>query len=216
MDTRRTDRQLALVACGRSGGQSPQDGHQLARRERTIKFHRAAIRGFLGFREGTVTDAEAVTGWLIEAVLPIEHTVEGLTAAVYERFRTLRIEPPRSGRVERLVRSAQQRYSEQFCVEVAAQLSDEAKLALDQLLEREVGDVVAAAWLREVIDVSPSGKQRINRISYEMCVFQALRKQLLCRAVWVVGANHYRNPDDDLTADFNSKRELYHEALQQP
>jgi TnpA family transposase len=49
-----------------------------------------------------------------------------------------------------------------------------------------------------------------------MCVFQKLCEQLRCRAVWVVGANRYRNPDDDLPTDFHSKRTLYYEALQQP
>jgi hypothetical protein len=77
-------------------------------------------------------------------------------------------------------------------------------------------DVVSPAWLGEVVDLSPSGKRRVNRISYEMCVFQELREQLRCRAVWVEGANRYRNPDEDLPADFPVKRALYYEALQQP
>jgi TnpA family transposase len=425
-------------------------------RGRTIKSHRAAIRGFLGFREGTVADAETISDWLVAEILPIEATLDGLTAAVYDHYRRLRIEPPTSGRVERLVRSAQRRFSEQFCTTIAAELTSEAREELDRLLEREadndgrlvgyssfahlkrdagavslksilaeidklqrirqvalpgtlfakvpphviqlyrhrvtgerpseikrhaadlrhtllaafchlrgqeitdnlielfisiikrigtktektvnrkllqevrrirgkgrllceiakasvdrpegiisdviypvadegtlkqiikehetadtynvalkqtarrsyarhyrqmvpplfrvlafrsdnealqpllraieliqhyvdmtctyyhdeddvpLADVVSAAWLGEVVNVSKSGKQRINRISYEMCVFQTLREQLRCRAVWVVGANRYRNPDDDLPADFNNKRELYYEALQQP
>jgi hypothetical protein len=57
-------------------------------RGRTIKFHRAAIRDFLGFREGTVADAEAATNWLVREVLPIEPTFEELIDALYERFRT--------------------------------------------------------------------------------------------------------------------------------
>jgi hypothetical protein len=77
-------------------------------------------------------------------------------------------------------------------------------------------DVVSAGWLNEVVQITKSGKARINRISYEMCVFQTLREQLRCRAVWVRGANRYRNPDDDLPADFTSRRASYYEALQQP
>ena len=77
-------------------------------------------------------------------------------------------------------------------------------------------DVVSAAWLNEVVQITRSGKLRINRISYEMCVFQTLREQLRCRAVWVQGANRYRNPDDDLPADFARRRASYYEALQQP
>lgn len=425
-------------------------------RGRTIKSHRATIREFLGSREGTVADAEAAVEWLLQEVLPIEPSFEGLVAAFYERFRTLRIEPPTGGRVERLVRSAQRRYSEQFSVMIAARLSTETKAALDALLEREEDDagrkdgyspfarlkrdagkvslksilaeieklqrirqlalpttffadvpahvvqlfdervagerpsevkrhgddlrhtllaafclrrgqqitdtlvelfnsiikrintnaektvdrkviqeikrvrgkgnllceiarvaveqpdgivreviypvantdtlqqiiteqeaaaiydvelqqtarrsyarhyrqmvpplfgvlsfrsdnsalrpllqavtliqryigttlnyfretdevplngVVSPAWLSQVVDVNPSGKQRVNRISYELCVFQQLREQLRCRAVWVEGANRHRNPDEDLPADFPEKRTLYYEALQQP
>lgn len=425
-------------------------------RGRTIKSHRATIRDFLGCREGTVADADAAVEWLVQEVLPIEPSFEGLVAAFYERFRTWRIEPPTSGRVERLVRSAQRRYSEQFSITIAARISTETKAALDALLEREEDDegykdgyspfarlkrdagkvslksilaeieklqrirklalpttlfaevpahvvqlfdervagerpsevkrhgddlrhtllaafchrrgqqitdtlvelfnsiikrisasaektvdrkviqeikrvrgkgnllceiarvavdqpdgivreviypvantdtlqqiiteqeataaydvelqrtarrsyarhyrqmvpplfsvltfrsdnsalrpllqavaliqryigttltyfretdevpldgVVPQAWLSQVVDMNPSGKQRINRISYELCVFQQLREQLRCRAVWVEGANRYRNPDEDLPVDFPEKRTLYYEALQQP
>ena len=37
---------------------------------RAIKYHRAQIRSFLGFREATVRDAEALAAWLSEHVLP--------------------------------------------------------------------------------------------------------------------------------------------------
>ena len=109
-------------------------------RGRTIKFHRAAIRDFLEFREGTVADAEKIADWLVAEILPTETTLDGLTAAIYERYRILRIEPPTSRRVERLVRSAQRRYSEQFCTTIAAQLTSEARQKLDRLLERGVDD----------------------------------------------------------------------------
>ena len=78
-----------------------------------------------------------------------------------------------------------------------------------------LNDVVAPAW-RDLVVSMKDDKERVNRISYEICVFQTLRQQLRCRAVWVVGANRYRNPDEDLPADFQEKRDLYYEALQQP
>jgi hypothetical protein len=37
---------------------------------RAIKYHRAQIREFLGFREATVEDGEALVAWLDEHVLP--------------------------------------------------------------------------------------------------------------------------------------------------
>jgi hypothetical protein len=43
---------------------------------RTIKYHRAAIRGTLGFRESTAGDSEAMMGWGDRALLPHERDVE--------------------------------------------------------------------------------------------------------------------------------------------
>jgi hypothetical protein len=41
--------------------------------------------------------------------------------------------------------------------------------------------------------------ERINRINYEISVLQALRERLCCKEIWVLGANRYRNPDEDFT-----------------
>lgn len=70
---------------------------------------------------------------------------------------------------------------------------------------------------RELLIVEDSkGKERINRINYEICVLQALRERLRCKEIWVVGANRYRNPEEDLPADFESQRDTYYQALKQP
>ena len=53
-------------------------------------------------------------------------------------------------------------------------------------------------------------------LNYEVCVLQALREKVRVREIWIVGANRYRNPDDDLPTDFSQKRETYYEALHQP
>ena len=45
---------------------------------------------------------------------------------------------------------------------------------------------------------------RVVRAVYEICTFQALREQLRCKEIWVVGADRWRNPDEDLPADFES------------
>uniref|UniRef100_UPI0039C704D0 Tn3 family transposase n=1 Tax=Scytonema sp. PCC 10023 TaxID=1680591 RepID=UPI0039C704D0 len=58
--------------------------------------------------------------------------------------------------------------------------------------------------------------ERINRINYEISVLQALRERLRCKEIWVVGANRYRNPEEDLPADFELQREAYYQALKQP
>jgi len=54
------------------------------------------------------------------------------------------------------------------------------------------------------------------RAVYEICTFQALREQLRCKEIWVVGAERWRNPDHDLPADFESSRAEYYTALRKP
>lgn len=42
----------------------------------------------------------------------------------------------------------------------------------------------------------------VERIPYELCVLKALREAIRRREVYVVGANRWRDSDDDLPADF--------------
>jgi TnpA family transposase len=43
-----------------------------------------------------------------------------------------------------------------------------------------------------------------------------LRDKLRCKEIWVEGADRYRNPDEDVPADFGEKREAYYDALTLP
>ena len=76
--------------------------------------------------------------------------------------------------------------------------------------------VVKPAWRTAVVELDGSGAERVNRINYELCVLKTLRDQLRCKEIWVVGADRYRNPEDDLPADFERNRETYFEALSLP
>ena len=67
-----------------------------------------------------------------------------------------------------------------------------------------------------VIERDEDGKERINRVNYEICVLQALREGLRSREIWVKGAKQYGNPEQDLPQDFDQLRENYYEALKQP
>lgn len=60
------------------------------------------------------------------------------------------------------------------------------------------------------------GQERINRMNYEIVALQALREKLQCKEIWVVGADRYRNPDEDLPTDFEEHREENYRALKQP
>lgn len=64
--------------------------------------------------------------------------------------------------------------------------------------EVPIDGVVPAKWRSSVIDRNG----RVNRISYELCVLTQLRECIRSKEIWVVGADRYRNPDDDLPKDF--------------
>jgi TnpA family transposase len=76
--------------------------------------------------------------------------------------------------------------------------------------------VVRGLWRDAVVEKDAAGRNRVNRITYEVAVLEALREQLRCKEIWVIGANRYRNPDEDLPADFELKREEYYKALNLP
>jgi TnpA family transposase len=79
-----------------------------------------------------------------------------------------------------------------------------------------IDGVVPNAWKALVLEIDGKGCERVNRIAYELCVFGALREKLRCKEVWVVGADRYRNPDEDLPDDFELKRAHYYAELGLP
>lgn len=76
--------------------------------------------------------------------------------------------------------------------------------------------ILRNSWREIILEKDADGNERINRINYELSVLQALREQLRCKEIWVVGANRYRNPEEDLPTDFESQRSSYYQALNQP
>lgn len=76
--------------------------------------------------------------------------------------------------------------------------------------------IVRGLWRDAVLETDPQGRTRINRITYEICVLEALRERLRCKEIWVVGADRYRNPDEDVPADFDAQRVPYYAALDLP
>lgn len=82
--------------------------------------------------------------------------------------------------------------------------------------EIPIDGVLKSGWKEILLEKDSDGKERINRINYEISVLQALRERLCCKEIWVVGANRYRNPDEDLPTDFDQHRQNYYQALTLP
>ena len=64
--------------------------------------------------------------------------------------------------------------------------------------------IVPEKWL-------PLVKQgnKVNRISYELCVLKAVRDKMRCKELYTPGAYRYRDPEEDLPQDFGARREAY-------
>ena len=101
---------------------------------RSIEYHRAQLRQQLGFREASVADGEALCTWLCDQVLSTTHRLEHMRETLYQRCRDIRIEPPTSDRVERLIRSALQQFEIQLGERVLHHLSSSTRQKLDALL----------------------------------------------------------------------------------
>ncbi|MEU8804793.1 Tn3 family transposase [Spirillospora sp. NPDC048819] len=71
-------------------------------------------------------------------------------------------------------------------------------------------------WADLVYRDDTRGRRRVVRMVYEVATLQALREQLRCKEVWVVGADRWRNPDADLPADFESHRVEHYGELHKP
>jgi TnpA family transposase len=76
--------------------------------------------------------------------------------------------------------------------------------------------VLKSGWRDLIVETDTEGKERINRVNYEICVLQALRDKLRSKEIWVVGAKRYGNPEADLPQDFEQNRTVYYQALKQP
>ncbi|BAS11185.1 transposase for transposon Tn1546 [Arthrobacter sp. Hiyo4] len=74
----------------------------------------------------------------------------------------------------------------------------------------------AGDWADLVYKTDTRGRHRVARLVYEVVTFQALREQLRCREIWVVGACSWRNPDDDLPHDFDARRTENYRELRKP
>ena len=79
-----------------------------------------------------------------------------------------------------------------------------------------INGVIKSAMRSTIIEKDDQGVEHINRINYEIVTLQALRDKLRCKEIWVVGADRYRNPDEDLPSDFELHREENYKMLNQP
>jgi len=71
-------------------------------------------------------------------------------------------------------------------------------------------------WKPLVYRTDQHRRQRVVRMVYEVVTFQALREHLRCKEIWITGAGRWRNPDEDLPADFETRRAEHYASLRKP
>jgi TnpA family transposase len=79
--------------------------------------------------------------------------------------------------------------------------------------DQVISEIIPAKWRNLVLEKDRSGGRKISLINYEICVLTVLRERLRCKEIWVVGADRYRNPDEDLPRDFEARRSHYYQSL---
>jgi hypothetical protein len=69
--------------------------------------------------------------------------------------------------------------------------------------------IIPGKWRSAVIDENG----RVNVVSFELCVLTQLRERIRAKEIWIEGADRYRNPDNDLPGDFDTRRDAYYADL---
>jgi hypothetical protein len=72
--------------------------------------------------------------------------------------------------------------------------------------------VVPDGWVEAIAD--PEGL--VERVPYELCALVSLVEALRRREIYVAGAARWRNPEEDLPADFEDNRDVHYRDLRQP
>src|ERR1700730_14850876 len=132
-------RQVSLRTSAVKSGSSPPNG--LTMSGGGVLSNATALRFVRGWDFGRVRlkmERRWPSGWK-KQVLARDRQMARLKAAVHERCRFLRIEPPTPDRIERLIRSAIAEFERKFCEALLSRLSPEAQTKLNAVLRRRSG-----------------------------------------------------------------------------
>jgi Domain of unknown function (DUF4158) len=119
---------------------------------RTMELHRAQIRAVFKFHEATVEDANELSVWLSEQVLPREQREDRLVDVTLSECRVRGIEPPSPERLTRIVRSAIRTFERDFFAQTLARLSPQARAELEKLVA--IDDTAGEDISEDAIEIS--------------------------------------------------------------
>jgi TnpA family transposase len=130
---------------------------------RTIEYHRAQIRGALGFREATVQDEETLARWLADEVCLNDLGEERQREALLAHCRVERLEPPGSSRIDRVLATGRAEADQRFCAQTVERLPAEAIERLEELagVGREDGSGARGLLAELKADPGPLGLETL-------------------------------------------------------
>jgi len=70
-------------------------------------------------------------------------------------------------------------------------------------------EILTGVWRDMVLEEGPKGTKAVKKY-FELCVLGKLERAIKCKEVWVDGAYRFRNPDEDLPADWGECRVEYY------
>ncbi len=144
---------------------------------RTIEYHRAQIRKALGFRECTVTDADELTWWLVDHMTQIERGGEQVREHLLAECRRRKLEPPTTGRIDRITSSALSRAEDVLFDRVLSRLPTAVVAKLVALLApagEEADELEDGAAVLASIRSDP-GNVSLNTMLTEIAKLEAVR-----------------------------------------
>lgn len=165
--------------------------------------------------QGIVEDVifpEVTEKWLQALIQEVEGAA-GYTGKVKKalqssyRFHYRRMLPELLNNLEFRCTNAQYQPLMQALMLVKSEL-EQKKPFFPEGMEIPLKGIVPSSWMPLVVE-----DEKVNRVSYEICVLKALREQLRCREIWVVGSRRYRDPEDDLPQDFEERKADYYKDL---
>jgi hypothetical protein len=142
---------------------------------RTIKRHRAEIRTHHGFRECTVADAEALTGWLAGEYAQKERRFELVKDALLAECRSRSIEPPTPDRVDRIVRSGLHQAEKALAERIAGRMPEPVRARLLGMVEVPDADVDDADPSVLALIKGATGNVSLSSMLSEISRLQAAR-----------------------------------------
>ncbi|MDH5740283.1 MAG: DUF4158 domain-containing protein, partial [Nitrospira sp.] len=138
---------------------------------RTRDQHLSLIRRYTGWRPPDAFDKEDLDHWLRQHAVCEAQTLDGLFAFACHRLRSLRVELPAEGELQRVVQSALSGFFHDTQRQITAAIPPEVRLRIDDLLVVPEGRVLSEF---ERIKADP-GKPGVGQFEAEVEKLRAIR-----------------------------------------